>query len=87
MGPFDDEFQRRMRLEESMRCSFVIDDATRRALADFDLGRQARELVERSALMTNVRDQFDRSLGQMHSSSSTIISSSPQASGSQSSIG
>src|ERR1019366_10801662 len=64
MSAFDDDFQRRMRLEESMRRALTIDDATKRSLTEsFDVGRQVREMAEHRALMTNaarVREQLDR---------------------------
>lgn len=53
MGPFDDEFRRKLLFDENIRRSLAIDDATRRALADsVDVGRRAREMAEQHALMT-----------------------------------
>jgi translation initiation factor 2 beta subunit (eIF-2beta)/eIF-5 len=62
MSAFDDEFQRRMDMEERLQKSLAFDDTARRALQQFDVGRQLRELAERHSLATTkIRDLLDRS--------------------------
>jgi hypothetical protein len=64
MSVFDDHFQRRIRIEESMRRALTTDDVTRRSLVGaFDVARQVREVPEHKALMTSairMREQLDR---------------------------
>jgi hypothetical protein len=66
MSTLEDEFQRRMRMEEDLRSSLAIDDATTRAIKEsFDASRHLRETAERLALVApRVRELFDNL--QMH---------------------
>lgn len=56
-----DEFQRRIEMEERLRRTLTLEDATRRALQESYVGRHLREFTEKQSLVsTKLRDLYEQ---------------------------